>query len=365
MKIAQISPLFEAVPPRLYGGTERVVAQLCEALVDLGHDVTLFSSADARTRAKLAPMRDQAIRLDPEPLKSDVGAHLTMLSEVYARRESFDVLHFHTDMLHFPFFETIPEKTITTLHGRLDLKDLPGVYRRWPEFPLISISDAQRVHLPSANWAGTIHHGMKADPTTWYHAEPRPGYLAFLGRMSPEKAPVQAIAIAKRLGLPLKMAAKVDLRDAAYFQEVVVPHLNDPLVEYVGEISESQKPEFLGNACALLFPIVWPEPFGLVMIEAMACGTPVLAFSAGSAPEVVDDGVTGLLVEDADEAVRRFPELLALRRLDVRRRFERRFTATAMAKRYLDVYAKRLVRETPVRRPIADETSVATSRDAA
>ena len=281
MKIAQIAPLYEAVPPRLYGGTERVVAQLCEALVELGHEVTLFASADARTRAKLAPVRDQAIRLDPEPLKSDVGAHLTMLSEVYARREQFDVLHFHTDMLHFPFFETIPGKTLTTLHGRLDLKDLPSVYGRWPEFPLVSISDAQRVHLPSANWAATIHHGMRADLTAWYQPKPGQGYLAFLGRMSPEKGPVQAISIAKRLGVPLRMAAKVDAKDAPYFQEVVKPLLDDPMVEFVGEICEAEKPAFLGNARALIFPIAWPEPFGLVMIEAMACGTPVLAFSAG------------------------------------------------------------------------------------
>jgi glycosyltransferase involved in cell wall biosynthesis len=344
MKIAQISPLYEAVPPRLYGGTERVVAQLCEALVDLGHEVTLFSSADAVTRAKLVAVRDQAIRLDPAPLKSDLAAHLSMLSEVLARKDRFDIIHFHTDMLHFPFFEGLAQRTVTTLHGRLDLKDLPPVYRRWPKFPLVSISNAQRLHLPFANWVGTVYHGMRADISPWFSPRADGGYLAFLGRMSPEKGPVEAIAIARRLGLPLKMAAKVDTADSIYFREVVAPLLDDPLIEYIGEIGETEKPAFLGGARALLFPIDWPEPFGLVMIEAMACGTPVLAFGCGSAPEVVDDGVSGLIVDGVDEAVRRFGDVEALDRREVRRRFDRRFSATAMARGYLDVYADRLAR---------------------
>jgi glycosyltransferase involved in cell wall biosynthesis len=343
MKIAQISPLYEAVPPKLYGGTERVVAQLCEALVDLGHDVTLFASADAVTRAKLVPVRDQAIRLDTAPLKSDMASHLTMLGELRERKTDFDIIHFHTDMLHFPFFEDMAHRTVTTTHGRLDIKDLPAVYRRWSKFPLVSISDAQRTHLPFANWVSTVYHGMQADVSSWFHPRPQ-GYLAFLGRMSPEKGPDRAIRIAKRLGIPLKMAAKVDPADSVYFREVIQPMLNDPLIEYIGEIGDAEKPAFLGGATALLFPIDWPEPFGLVMIEAMACGTPVVAFGCGSAPEVVDHGVTGYIVEDEDAAVAAVRTIDELDRREVRRRFDRRFSATAMARGYLDVYADRLAR---------------------
>src|SRR5215469_1299169 len=301
MKIAQIPPLYEAVPPRLYGGTERVVSQLCEALVDLGHDVTLFCSGDARTRAKTVVVRDQAIRLDPAPFKSDVAAHLSMLDELRSRRNEFDIIHFHTDMLHFPFFEDDPRRTVTTLHGRLDLKDLPSVYRRWPKFPLVSISDAQRRALPFANWVATVYHGMSAG-LSWFHPRPQ-GYLAFLGRISPEKGPDRAIEIAKRLGMPLKIAAKVDIADQPFFRECIAPLLDDPLIEFLGEIGEAAKPAFLGGASALLFPIDWPEPFGLVMIEAMACGTPVIAYGCGAATEVVDHGVTGFIVSGEDEAV--------------------------------------------------------------
>ena len=344
MKIAQITPLYEAVPPKLYGGTERVVAQLCEGLVDLGHDVTLFASADAETRAHLIPVRDQAIRLDKAPLKSDTAAHMTMLAEVRDRKEQFDIIHFHTDMLHFPMFEDMAARTVTTLHGRLDLKDLPPVYRRWSKFPLVSISDSQRTHLPFANWVSTVYHGMEAEHSAWFSARPEQGYLAFLGRMSPEKGPAEAIAIAKRLGMPLKMAAKVDAADAQYFREVIQPLLDHPLIEFIGEIGEAQKPAFLGNAAALLFPIDWPEPFGLVMIEAMACGTPVVGFDCGSAPEVIDEGVTGFLVRDVDSAVAAVRAIHRLDRREVRRRFDRRFSATAMARAYLDVYADRLAK---------------------
>ena len=343
MKIAQISPLYEAVPPKLYGGTERVVAQLCEALVDLGHDVTLFASADAVTRAKLVPVRDQAIRLDAAPLKSDLAAHLTMMAELRDRKSDFDIIHFHTDMLHFPFFEDMAHRTVTTLHGRLDLKDLPSVYRRWSKFPLVSISDAQRTHLPFANWVSTVYHGMEAEVGSWFHPRPQ-GYLAFLGRMSPEKGPDRAIEIAKKLGMPLKMAAKVDAADSVYFREVIKPMLADPLIEFIGEIGDAQKPAFLGNAAALLFPIDWPEPFGLVMIEAMACGTPVVGYGCGSAPEVIDDGVTGHIVNNVDAAVAAVRAIDNLDRREVRRRFDRRFSATAMARGYLDVYASRLAR---------------------
>lgn len=342
MKIAQIAPLYEAVPPRLYGGTERVVGHLCDALVRLGHEVTLFASAEAETLAELAPVRDRAIRLDPEPLKSDLAAHLSMLHEVRRMKDRFDILHFHTDMLHFPMFEDIAARTVTTLHGRLDLKDLAEVYRRWSRFPLVSISDDQRTHLPFANWVGTVYHGM---PQDLYQLGVRPqGYLAFLGRICPEKRPDRAIAIAKRLGLPLKIAAKVDPADRAYFHDQIEPLLDHPLVDYVGEICDASKSAFLGGAEALLFPIDWPEPFGLVMIEAMACGAPVVAYARGSTAEIVEHGVTGFLVEDEDQAVRAVEAARRLDRREIRRRFDRRFSATAMARAYLDLYADRLAR---------------------
>src|SRR5215213_5376036 len=293
LKIAQIAPLYEAVPPRLYGGTERIVAHLTDALVELGHEVTLFASAEARTRATLVPVRDQAIRLDPCALKSDLAAHLSMLHELYKRRHEFDVLHFHVDLIHFPFFEELAAQTVTTLHGRLDLKDLPEAYARWRNYPLVSISDDQRAPLPEANWLATIPHGLAATTCT-FKATPRaPGYLAFLGRISPEKRPDRAIALARRSGLPLKIAAKVDAADAAYFREVIAPLLDHPLVEFVGEIGDGEKSAFLGNAQALLFPIDWPEPFGLVMIEAMACGTPVVAWRCGPGTPAPDRPAPG------------------------------------------------------------------------
>jgi glycosyltransferase involved in cell wall biosynthesis len=338
MRIAQVSPLYEAVPPRLYGGTERVVAHLCDALVELGHDVTLFASAEAQTRARLAPVRDQAIRLDPSPLKSDLAAHMSQLSEVRRRAHEFDVLHFHTDMIHFPFFEDLAGRTVTTLHGRLDMEDLPEVYRRWPQFPLVSISNDQRKPLPFANWAATVHHGL-AEGLYRFSAHSR-GYLAFLGRISPEKRPDRAIAIATRLGRRLRIAAKVDAADRVYFDEKIEPLLHNPLVEFVGEIGDDRKSEFLGGADALLFPIDWPEPFGLVMIEAMACGTPVIAYDCGSVREVVEDGVTGFIVRDEAEAVAAAAQLHTLDRWAIRRRFEARFSGHAMARRYLDLYAR-------------------------
>ncbi len=356
MKIAQIAPLYEAVPPKLYGGTERVVAHLCDALVDQGHDVVLFSSADARTKATLAPVRDQAIRLDPAPLKSDLASHLFMLDEVRRRASEFDVLHFHVDMIHFPFFEDIAHRTLTTLHGRLDIKDLAPVYERWNQYPMVSISDDQRRSLPNANWAGTVHHGMQSE--IYRFSANSGGYLAFLGRISPEKRPDRAIAIAKRLGLKLKIAAKVDSADAAYFHEKIEPLLDDPLIEFVGEIGDSQKSAFLGGAEALLFPIDWPEPFGLVMIEAMACGTPVVAWRCGSTPEVIEPGVTGFLVNSDEEADKAVMMARQLDRAAVRRRFELRYSAGAMARRYVDLYER-------LARPVHNDAISAKQLDAA
>jgi glycosyltransferase involved in cell wall biosynthesis len=338
MKIAQIAPLYESVPPRLYGGTERVVAHLCDALVEEGHDVTLFAAADARTNAHLVAVRDQAMRLDADPLKSDVGAHLRMLHEVKRRTAHFDILHFHVDMIHFPMFEQHAHKSITTLHGRLDMKDLPSVYERWPSFGLVSISDHQRQPLSGANWLATVPHGLPIAHHS-FTARPTADYLAFLGRISPEKGAEDAIRLAKRSGIPLRLAAKVDAIDMVYFKAVVEPLLDHPLIEFVGEIGDAQKSEFLGNARALLFPIRWPEPFGLVMIESMACGTPVIAYNHGAVPEVIEHGVSGLIVNSEDQALRAIAHVDQLDRYAVRGAFERRFTADRMARAYVDVYA--------------------------
>ena len=339
LRIALVAPLYEAVPPKLYGGTERVVAWLADALVELGHDVTLFASADTATRARLVAVRDCAIRLDPAPLRSDLASHLAELDEVRRQADSFDVVHFHIDMLHFPFFEDMAGRTVTTIHGRLDMKDLACVYKRWGAYPLVSISDSQRTHLPFANWAATVYHGL---PERQFHftAEPRGDYLAFLGRISPEKRPDRAIAIATRSGVPLKIAAKIDAVDRAYFEQHIEPLLDNPLVEYIGEIGDGAKSEFLGNARALLFPIDWPEPFGLAMIEAMACGTPVIAWNCGSVPEVVDHGVTGVIVNDDDEADAAVAAVATVNREGVRRQFEARFTSQVMAQNYLSLYGR-------------------------
>jgi glycosyltransferase involved in cell wall biosynthesis len=339
MQIAQIAPLYESVPPRLYGGTERVVSYLTDALVDLGHDVTLFAAADARTKATLVPVRERSLRLDPQPLKSDLAAHLTMLDEVRRRAGDFDVLHFHIDLMHFPVFESIAGRTLTTLHGRLDMPDLAPFYRRWPQFRLVSISDQQRKPLPFANWAGTVYHGV---PQTLFPltAVPRGGYLAFLGRISPEKRVDRAIAIAQACGIPLKIAAKIDTGDRRCYDEEIAPLIDGSFIEYVGEITEAEKPDFLGNALALLFPIDWPEPFGMVMIEAMGCGTPVIAWDCGSVPEVVEPGVTGHIVTSIEEAVSAVRDIGALDRAKVRHAWEKRFSATAMAKRYLPLLAR-------------------------
>jgi len=338
LRIAQIAPLAESVPPRLYGGTERVVAYLTDALVAAGHDVTLFASGDARTSARLAAMRKQAIRLDPTPLKSDVAAHLAMLHEVRKRAPEFDVLHFHIDLLHFPLFEELAARTLTTLHGRLDVADLPEAYKRWHQFPLVSISDHQRRPLAFAHWLATVQHGVP--PDLFDFSQRHQGYLAFVGRISPEKRPDRAIDIAGRAGLPIKIAAKVDAVDTVYFHEVVEPLLPSAHVEFLGEVDDTGKNELLGGAAALLFPIDWPEPFGLVMIEAMACGTPVIAWDAGSVPEIVDDGVTGFIVRSIDEAVMAVERAASLDRARIRAVFEKRFSVTTMSNRYLDLYAR-------------------------
>jgi glycosyltransferase involved in cell wall biosynthesis len=342
MKIAQIAPLYEAVPPRLYGGTERVVAYLADALVALGHDVTLFASGDSSTRAVLQPMRACAIRLDPAPQKSDLAAHLAMLHEVRARAHEFDIVHSHIDLMHYPFFADSAARVVTTLHGRLDIPDLVDAYRRWPQFALVSISLAQRRPLPHLDWIGMVHHGVPADLLV-----PGPGaggYVAFVGRISPEKRVDRAIRIARRLGVPLRIAAKVDDADRRYFDTQIAPLLQGGGVEFLGEVDTAGKQALLGDALALLFPIDWPEPFGLVMIEAMACGTPVIAWNCGSVPELIEPGVSGFVVAHEDEAVAAFHQVAALDRRAVRAAFDRRFSATRMARGYLEVYERVLAR---------------------
>ena len=337
MKIAQIAPLYEAVPPTLYGGTELVIAHLCDALVELGHDVTLFASAESSTEATLVPMRDQSLRLDAVPLKSDVAAHLAMLYEVRELCQRFDILHFHLDMLHFPMFEHVAHRSVTTLHSRTDLRDLPAAYARWPHYGLVSISENQRSPLPDANWLATVPHGISPE-RYWFREDSDRGYLAFLGRIAPEKGPDLAIRIARAARIPLRIAAKVDNADRVYFETVIRPLLDDPLIEFVGEIDAEHKTEFLANALALLFPISWPEPFGLVMIEAMACGTPVIAWGRGSVPEVIEPGRTGFIVHSEREAVEAVGRVARLDRRVVRTAFESRFTSRHMAENYLDVY---------------------------
>jgi glycosyltransferase involved in cell wall biosynthesis len=342
MKIAQIAPLMESVPPRLYGGTERIVSYLTEELVQQGHDVTLFASGDSQTGAELISCCAEALRLNPK-VKDVVPYYMGMMDVVRRLASQFDILHFHIDQFHFPAFRQMAGKTITTLHGRQDLPDLQFLYAKFPEMPLVSISDAQGALVPSANFAATVYHGIPhnllqatEDPTT--------GYLAFLGRIAPEKRVDRAIGIARAARLPLKIAAKVDKVDQMYFETEIRHLLDQPGIEYVGEISERSKSQFLGNARALLFPIDWPEPFGLVMIEAMACGTPVLAFRGGSVPEVIDHGVSGVIVGSMEEAHNRLGDVLDLNRARVRERFEARFTATRMAHDYVRLYERLLAR---------------------
>ncbi|MBB2972841.1 glycosyltransferase family 4 protein [Mesorhizobium sp. RMAD-H1] len=338
MKIAQIAPLAECVPPRLYGGTERIVSYLTEELVRQGHDVTLFASADSQTAARLIGCSDIALRLNPA-VRDPIPYHVVMLDEVRRRAKEFDVLHFHIDLLHFPLIREMAGRTVTTLHGRLDLPDLIPFYSAFPEIPLVSISRDQRRPLSCpVNWVGTVYHGLPRDLLP-YTAKPKGDYFAFLGRVSPEKRPDRAIEIAARAGVKLKLAAKVDKADQDYWTNVIEPMIRaHPNVEFIGEINERQKAEFLGNARALLFPIDWPEPFGLVMIEAMSCGTPVIAFRCGSVPEIIHAGVSGFVVENADQAVAAVNEIGGLDRARVRTAFEERFTVDRMARDYLDIY---------------------------
>jgi glycosyltransferase involved in cell wall biosynthesis len=348
MKIAQIAPLFESVPPRLYGGTERVVSYLTEELVRQGHDMTLFASGDSMTSAELVACSPRSLRLDPS-IRDHTPHFMTMLDRVRERASEFDVIHFHIDYFQFPIFRGLP--VVTTLHGRQDLPDHMHFYRHFSDMPLVSISNAQRVPLPRANFVATVYHGLPTNLLT-SNANPTGGYLAFLGRISAEKRPDRAIAIAQAAGIPLKIAAKIDKADETYFREVIAPLLNGPGVEFVGEINEHAKSEFLGQAYALLFPIDWPEPFGLVMIEAMACGTPVLAFNCGSVLEVIEDRVTGRIVSTVEEAVQAIPEVVALDRAVIRRRFEERFSATRMARDYVKLYHQ-LAKTREAERPFA------------
>ena len=337
MRIAQIAPLYERVPPQFYGGTERIVSYLTEELVQQGHDVTLFASGDSKTSAKLVPCCKMALRLDPS-VKNPLVYHIIMLEEVRQRIDQFDVLHFHIDILQAPLIRDIADCTVTTQHGRLDLPDLIPFYGMFRELPLVSVSNDQHKYLRHANWVGTVHHGLPRDLLP-FQPNAAGRYLAFLGRISPEKGPNRAIEIAARAGMPLEIAAKVDRVDQTYWDEIIQPmveaHSN---VEFIGEIDERDKAAFLGEAAALLFPIDWPEPFGLVMIEAMACGTPVIAFRRGSVSEVVEDGISGFVVDTIEEAVRAVQRIVTLDRARVRAAFERRFTVDRMARDYVQIY---------------------------
>jgi glycosyltransferase involved in cell wall biosynthesis len=335
MRIAQVAPLYEAVPPKLYGGTERVVSFLTEELVALGHDVTLFASGDSVTAAHLVAVWPQALRLDAG-IRDSLAPHMLLMEAVRRHAGEFDVLHFHNDYWPFSLFSRQRTPFLTTMHGRLDLGELQATFDRFPGVPLVSVSDAQRRTLPQSRFIGTVLHGLPANLLT--QSDAKPSYLAFLCRMSPEKGPERAIRIARACGIKLRMAAKVDKADEAYFDAVIRPLLDGPGVEMVGEINESQKADFLGGAHALLMPIDWPEPFGLVMIEAMACGTPVIAMNRGAVPEIVEDGVSGFIVNDDAEAVAAVGRLGELSRTAVRACFDARFTARRMAEDYLALY---------------------------
>jgi glycosyltransferase involved in cell wall biosynthesis len=339
MRIAQVAPLYESVPPRLYGGTERVVSYLTEELLRQGHDVTLFASGDSITNARLISPCSEALRLN-RGCVDQLAHHILLLEQVFRESSDFDIIHFHIDYLHFPLTRRQNWPHVTTLHGRLDIPDLIPLYREFIEMPVVSISNAQRKPLPWLNWQGTVYHGL---PLDLYQFHPEPGkYLAFLGRISPEKGVERAIEIAKRSGIELKIAAKVDRADREYYEVKIKPLLSHSLIEYIGEICDAEKDEFLGNAIALLAPVEWPEPFGLVMIEAMACGTPVVAFRRGSIPEIVEDGRSGIIVEDVDQAVRALERVMKVPRNGCRQAFEERFLVSRMAQDYIKVYDRLL-----------------------
>lgn len=349
MRIAQVSPLMEAVPPKLYGGTERVVAYLSNELAALGHDVVLFASGDSVTDARLDAVWPCALRLDPT-MRDYLAPHMVMLEHVARRAAEFDVVHLHVDYLGYPTLSRVDVPFLATLHGRLDLPELARVYEVFSDVPVVSISDSQREPLPHANYIDTVYHGIPE--RMLLPGFGAGGYLAFLGRISPEKAPDAAIRIAAKAGMPLKIAAKVDKVDEEYFAARIEPMLRAAHVEFIGEIADDQKGEFLGNAAGLLFPIAWREPFGLAMIEAMACGTPVIAMRNGSVPEVVAEGVTGFVVDDEDEAAAAATNLRRLDRARIRRVFEQRFTARRMAEDYLNLYRRVIARHQPLRQVI-------------
>jgi len=337
MRIAQVSPLWESVPPTLYGGTERVVSFITEELVRLGHEVTLLASGDSVTTARLEAICPHALRLLTGNFNREAPMTL-LLERAFSATDEFDLIHSHLDFLGFPVARRCPIPVVTTLHGRLDLPELEPVYREFSELPLVSISDAQRKPIPWANWEATVHHGLPRDLYTFH---PRQGkYLAFLGRIAPEKCPDQAIAIATRAGIPLRIAAKVDPADQVYFKERIEPLMAHPLVEYLGEITDAEKNDFLGDALALLAPFDWPEPFGLVFIEALACGTPVLAYERGSVPEIIDHGVTGYVCDRMEEFTAAVEQVSTLDRVRCRESFEARFTIERMVQNYLTVYAQ-------------------------
>jgi glycosyltransferase involved in cell wall biosynthesis len=337
MRIAQVAPLYESVPPKYYGGTERVVSYLTEALVKLGHEVTLYASGDSVTQARLRPICHRALRLDKQSV-DPVADHVYLAEQVYQECSRYDVVHSHIDYLAYPLLRRMRTANLTTLHGRLDIPNLSNLYREFSDAQVVSISNYQRLPLSWANWLGTVYHGLPEELYTFREAPG--GYLAFLGRISPEKRVDTAIEIAKQAGMPIKIAAKVDKVDREYFETLIKPLLNHPGIEYVGEIGEAEKDEFLGNAAALLFPIDWPEPFGLVMIEALACGTPVIARLHGAVPEVLEQGMTGFVIKDIPGAVQAVKRIPRLSRKKCRQVFEERFTSARMAKDYVAIYQR-------------------------
>ena len=335
LRVAQVAPLYESVPPQLYGGTERIVSFLTEALVAAGHEVTLFASGDSITGARLVPVVEKALRLNKNTV-DEIAPHITMLQQVQEEIRNFDVIHYHIDYLHYPVSRYTPTPQVTTLHGRLNIPELAPLYQAYKETPVVSISNSQREPLPWINWRGTVYHGL---PSTLFTPQYHPGeYLAFLGRVSPEKGIDQAIAIAIECGIPLKVAAKIDKNDQDYYEKHIQKLLDHPLVEFVGEIGEPEKNEFLGKAMALLFPINWSEPFGLVMIESLACGTPVIAYRNGSVPEILAGDRSGFVVQTKDEAVAAVKNILSIDRRECRRYFEERFTSARMAEDYIRIY---------------------------
>lgn len=340
MKIAQVAPLWESVPPQCYGGTERIVSYLTEELVRLGHDVTLFATADSVTAAKLDAIYPQALRLAANLCCKEAPLFLELERAFGSKSDQFDIIHSHVDLMGFPFARRCRTPVLTTLHGRLDLPELLPIFQEFPEMPVVSISNAQRRPLGWINWQGTVYHGL---PANLYQFHPQPGkYLAFLGRMSPEKRPDHAIALAKEVGIPLRMAAKVDPVDKLYFEQHIEPLLEHPLIEYVGEITDAEKNDFIGDALALVCPYDWPEPFGIVLIEALACGTPVLAYRRGSIPEVLEDGRTGIICDNLQHMIESLEQVAKIDRAHCRESFDRRFTVERMVQDYLKLYEQQV-----------------------